>query len=570
LGKPYFKSIKTRYAFNMIAVCVIIALLIGLSFALYSKHVQIENIRKSAMNLASAAALLVDGDSLDRINSEDDPSYQTQVALLKKLQKSTGVRFVYTLEDCGDGTTRFILDIGEGEDHSPLFSEYDYLDAMKEAFSGTASADKNIYSDQWGSQISGYAPIMNSQGQVAGIACVDVDAADINATTNQTIILIIIFALAGILIGCVLSIFLANKIQRPINLLKDKVDELALAGADLTHKIDINTGDELEQLANSFNSFVENLRTIVIGISSSAASIDDASKQLQTSGARVNMATQQTSAATQEIAAGMEEVSATAEEITAATERISASLESSFNETQNSKLKAAEIQNRAAQVQTDAQQASDQTRNLYKDIQEKLEYAIEHARVVEHISELTEKISGIANQTNLLALNAAIEAARAGEHGKGFAVVAEEVRKLAEDSTVTARNIQDLTVKVQDSINVLMMNSHGLLDFINQKVLPDYEYIESVGKQYMEDSNIITFLTEHTNNNIEAVNQAMNQIKQAMETLAVTISQSTTGAQEIAKEAETAAQAAVEINTVAGSIENQTAALSGLVDRFIT
>jgi methyl-accepting chemotaxis protein len=570
MTKNRFRSIKTRFAFSMIGVCVIISLLIGFSFAMYSKQVQMDNIRKSAMDLASAAALLVDGDSVYSIKTEDDSLYQEQAAQLRGLQKAAGLKFVYVLADAGNGKTRFILDATEGEDHSPLNSEYDYLDAMTPAFAGKINADDEILTDQWGSQLSGYAPITNSRGKVVAIACVDVDANDINAASQKTIWLIVIFALAGILIGCVLSIYSANRIQRPINLLKDKLNDLALAGADLTHKIDINTGDELEQLAHSFNSFLDNLRSIVISISASAEGIGQASKQLQSSGARVNATTQQTSAATQEIAASMEEVSATAEEITATTERIAARLEQSLSEAQNSKLKAVEVEGRAAKVQQDAIQAGNQTRDLYQNIQQKLGYAIEQAQVVSRISELTEEISGIANQTNMLALNAAIEAARAGEQGKGFAVVAEEVRKLAENSTNTARNIKDLTVQVQESIDVLIKNSKGVLEFINQKVLPDYEYIESVGKQYREDSDIIAQLTKQTNSDVKEVSEAMNQINQSVEVLAATIAQSTVGSQDIAKGAEAAAQAAIDINEVASNMQNHASALSGLVERFRT
>lgn len=570
LRKLYSGSIKTKLTLNTIGICLVLSLLMGSSFAMYSKQGNLQSIRHNAKNLASSVALLVDADSLSSITSEADPRYQEQVAKLKHLQMDTGIKFIYTLTDAGNGKTHFVLDIGEGEDHSPLNSEYDYMDEMKPAFLGTPNADNKVYTDQWGSQLSGYAPIKDSSGKVVGIACVDVDAADINASFRQNLKLIIIFALLGMLIGSILSIYSAKKIQQPIQMLKDKLNDLALAGADLTQRIDIHTGDELEDLANSFNRFLENLRKIILSISESASGIDAASKKLQTSGTTINFATQGTSAATQEIAAGMEELSASTQEITSTTEEVLVSLNLSLIDVENNKSKATEIEQRAVTVQSNALQAGVETRELYGNIQQNLGVAIERARVVERISGLAEEIAAIADQTNLLALNAAIEAARAGENGKGFAVVADEVRKLAEDSTLTVRNIQGLTSQVQESIEVLINNSTAVLDFINNKVLADYDYIESVGQQYLEDSNIIVNLTDQTTENVSELNKAMNQITGSIEILAANISQSASSSQEIAKEAESSALAALDIQTIAAHMEISATLLSNLVGRFKT
>ncbi len=110
---------------------------------------------------------------------------------------------------------------------------------MKPAFNGIPNAEQKPYSDQWGSQLSGYAPIKNSQGEIVGIACVDVDAGIIADRNRQIRWLVALFVAVSILIGLALSVHNANRIQEPIKLLNQNMIELAQAGADLTRPIKI-------------------------------------------------------------------------------------------------------------------------------------------------------------------------------------------------------------------------------------------------------------------------------------------------------------------------------------------
>ncbi len=566
LKNIYAGSLKRKMAFNTIGICLIIALLMGTSFAIYTKENNLQNVRKNAINMATSLALLLDGEAIKSIHSEKDSAYKTEVAKLALYKENIDVKYAYTLAEAGNGKTCFILD--EGEDYCSLYTEYDLLEEMKPAFNGKPSADNQVYTDQWGSQLSGYAPIKDSSGKVVGIACVDVDAASINASFRESLQLILIFALLGIFIGILLSVFSSKKIVTPVELLKNRLNDLVSAGADLTQRIDIQTGDELESLANSFNRFLDNLRTIVVKISSSAEEVDNASKLLKTSQATINAATQETSAATQEIAAGMDELSASTEEISSTSAEILKTLNASLQEVENQKASALDIEKRAGLVQLNALQAGQETRDLYGNIQQNLGIAIDRAKVVDRISNLTEEIAGIADQTNLLALNAAIEAARAGENGKGFAVVAEEVRKLAEDSRLTVRNIQELTSQVQDAITALITNSTSVLDFINTKILTDYDLMESAGKQYLQDSNIIASLADQTTQNVSGLNHAMNQITHSVELLAMNISQTASSSQEIAREAQSSTMAALEIQTIANNLDVSATLLNNLVQRF--
>lgn len=562
-----YSSIKKKLIINMTGVCLFVSLTIGIIFSVYSQRIVLEDIRQNAQKLASAAALMIDGDTFSQIKSEQDPRYIRQAEQLNQLQKTTELRFVYTMALTGN-KAQFIIDGTKGEEHSPIFSEDQLTADMKIAFNGTPSADHKIYSDQWGSLLSAYAPIRNSQEQVVGIACVDVDAGIIAARNREIRWLIAFFVAISSLIGFALSVRNAGKIQSPIKILDRNMVELAQAGADLTRRIEIKSRDELEHLGESFNNFVDQLREIVIGINENALTISKGSHQLKIQGERIVNATQQSSAATQEIAAGMEELSATSQEISATASDIVSTMDIAYTRAQENRLKADEVQKRAVQVQSDASNAAKKTYELYESIRHKVETAIAGAIVVKQISELAGDIGNIAAQTNLLALNAAIEAARAGDQGRGFAVVAEEVRKLAENAGQAVNKMQNLTPKVQASMESLVGNSTNMLDFINGQILGDYQYMENIGLQYLKDSHIIVELTEQISNDSYKVNLAMEGINRALDALATTIAQSNSGSQEIAEESEATALAAVDINAIAQEISENIATLVQLVERF--
>ncbi|MGE5396857.1 MAG: methyl-accepting chemotaxis protein [Chitinophagales bacterium] len=564
------RSISTKIVFWTMAVCLVSILLVGIAFAFYTQKLVIENTSQNAINLAISAAMQVDGDSLKNIKSEQDSDYIEQAQKLRQLQKSTGLKYVYTLVKENNSKTRFLIDATEGEDHSPLNSEYDYLEDMGPAFAGKACADNQVYTDKWGSQLSGYAPIKDSRGRVVAIACVDVDASNIQAVTRKTEALIAVFGIISLLLGLSLAIWVGRRIQKPIHILDDNITGLALAGADLTKNIKLATGDELQHLADSLNIFVGYLREIILKVAESTSIVENGSRGLSDSSKRVAMSTRQTSGATEELVARMEQIGAVAQEITAASQEITSTLEAVHAEARKNRNQADEIEKRAKKVQSGARKAAQHARDLYQDINQRVEEAITGIHVVQKIFDLAGEIGGIANQTSLLAFNAAIEAARAGEQGRGFAVVAEEVRKLAEDSASTVTNIRTLTEQVQGSITDLVQNTRGILDFIDQQVLGDYEYVENIGGQYSKDSQIIASLTDTVALDVENLSRAMEEIGHSIEMLNSSIMESNSGLQDIAQEVTTTADAVSDINGIAHEISEKAGVLKQLVETFKT
>lgn len=414
-------------------------------------------------------------------------------------------------------------------------------------------------------KIMGFAPVEGTSWSVA----VTAPRAEVLAGINKLKFGIGLATLLLILLGCTLGSYLGRIVARPIK--EAATHATSIGSGDLTIEIPTEfttRKDEIGLLTRGLDEMVRNLRDMILEISTGSQEVAASSEELAASGEDIAAGMQQVSASTEEIAAGLEEVSASAQEINVAGQEVAAALTQVTEEAQQGHQNAQEIEERAVQVQQAAEKARNNTIGLYESIRQKTVQALEEARVVEEISGLAENIANIADQTNLLALNAAIEAARAGEQGKGFAVVAEEVRKLAEDSAEAVAEIHNLTRQVQDTIRALVQNSNELLQFINDDIIRDYNYMLNLGQQYKDDADMLSELTGDINHNIQTVMASMQDIGQAIEATSATMQESTAGAQEIALGTENAARSANDVHLASRKMAEYAEHLNLLIQRF--
>lgn len=375
--------------------------------------------------------------------------------------------------------------------------------------------------------------------------------------------------LISILLVVALGILIIVSIVKPINILKNEMETLASKGGDLTQEIKISSKDELGVLANAINKFLANLRTIMIEVNENTASTVQTVDMISKNMSSLNIQIEDVFATTEELAAGMEETAASTEEISATVNEVNLVVDSLANKASDGQVSSKEINDRAVNLKNSALKSQQDANKTYFDAKTKLEKAIDESKVVEQINVLSNTILQISSQTNLLALNAAIEAARAGEAGKGFSVVADEIRKLAEQSNNTVVEIQKVTKTVTAAVSNLSTGSIEVLEFIDTKVVKDYEALVETGDKYSKDANFVNILVGEFSSNTSELSDSIEVIVRTMDGITAAATEGAQGTINITEKLTDVAQKSSEvINETKVAKENSEKLLS-ILSKFI-
>lgn len=303
---------------------------------------------------------------------------------------------------------------------------------------------------------------------------------------NKMIVWILGIASAIVTLSLLIGLFIAGGISKPIISMMRAAEKMA--DGDLTQTIEVNSKDEVGQLAHALNRMTGKLKEVATGIKNAAGNVASGSQQL--------------SASSEELSQGATEQAAAAEEASSSMEQMAANI----RQNADNALQTEKIAVKSAEDAKVGGESVAQTVSAMKDIADKISI-----------------IEEIARQTNLLALNAAIEAARAGEHGKGFAVVAAEVRKLAERSQEAAAEINELS---SNSVEIAEQAGAMLV-----KLVPD---IRKTAELVQE----ISAASKEQDAGANQINKAINQLDRVIQQNASASEEMASTSEELSSQAE--------------------------------
>lgn len=384
--------------------------------------------------------------------------------------------------------------------------------------------------------IADYASAMqNSINAIQAGVNADAEAAKVQLQKVYTTSLIagaaaIIISVAALLVTLI-SVFklvilpLANTQKEITNIIND-IDNRE---GDLTRRVTVHANREVAAVGSGINVFMEKLQDIFKMIVDNSRKMEEVVGEVRDSVVTSNSSVSDLSALTEELSATMEEMSANASLINTNTESVKQEVDQIADRTTEINAYTREMKEHADAMESSARENMESTSVKVNEILTVLGKAIEDSKSVNQVNSLTDDILNIASQTNLLALNASIEAARAGEAGRGFAVVATEISQLAAASQEAANRIQQINSVVTGAVHNLADHANGLVQYMNDAILPEFEAFVEAGSEYHEKASYIETTMGEFTEKTDLLKKTMTEIADSINTIAHAIEEGVNG-----------------------------------------
>lgn len=522
-------TIRAKILIPSIIIVVLVCGLMG-----YNSYTRFEEsmVRMGVEEADMAATIVVD--SLDAnlvsevtVGSEGTQVYQNLQGDLRKKQKACGIAFLYTLYTDGK---KVYYGVDSDEDAAKVGDEFaDSYAELEPVFGGKEYIQDYIDHTEDGDLITVYKPIEDNAGKVVAILGCDYDASSITAELQKAVVQTLQIGGICLILAILILTIIVSRITKGLMQVNAKIYDLVHNEGDLTQKLDVRSGDELELIAGNVNELLAYIRKIMIGISSGSMRLMSSSRKMVDHLSSADESITDVSATMQEMSAAMEETTSSLNQITEAIDEIYSSVERIAGNADAGKVSSQEMESRASGANDAAAEGEKKANIETEKMADSLNEKIAKSKSVEQIEILTSNIIEITEQTNLLALNASIEAARAGEAGRGFAVVADEIGKLAGNSADAAAKIRQVSAEVIQAVDELAEGSQQMIEFVRNSTEEGFGGLVATSENYATDANAMRAMMEQFAQTAEELRSTMDGIRESISAVNIAVEESAKG-----------------------------------------
>jgi methyl-accepting chemotaxis protein len=542
-------SIARKISVIIVLMILVSSVTVGLfSYVLY-RNDSVKQGGERALAISQTVAAGIDAEDFVRVMSSGvtDESWQRVKTAADKTTAQTGCKYLYILDaNYSDTFTYFAEGYNPESDEEELGFGYQedasiYSDKMYETLKTGAGAVSDAYkSGDFGTMVSGFAPIIDSTGKVVGVVGADISIEVVMSAANSFgVKAILIVVLCGLVFGLLSILILSNIIGKPITELTRASGQIAEGNLDIS--LNIKSGDEIGLLAESFRGMIDSTKKQVeileriadrdltvevktrseqdamsAAMSKTVASLNNTLSEIQLGTSQFTDASAQISQGAQGLAMGAATQSSAIESLAETIGKVSGAVR------QN-----ADMANHAS-VLIETIKGNAESGSNYMD---KMVEAVDQINKASYeIKKVIKTIDDIAFKTNILALNASVEAARAGQYGKGFAVVAEEVRNLAAKSAESAKETSAL---IENSLSKTAVGVQ-----IANETSSAFSQIVSGINQSGEIISGIAVSSEEQRNAIGELNIGIDRVSEVVEQNRTTAEQSAAASEELNSQSE--------------------------------
>jgi methyl-accepting chemotaxis protein len=550
-------SIKAKMLVGFILIALLSSISVGgITFKIISDY-EINQTKEKLKMVAKLGAGIIDAEVHSRLRPGDEgkEEYTALLAKLREFKETSGLTFLCTYVPYNEDRVKFVMDTDDTEtqgkigDYFPSEGTGEKVDGdLLKAFKGEVTVNAVLRKDEYGVFLSAYAPLKNTKGEVIAVVGGDLSVENLEKMQQKLLLFICSGVLVSVAISIAAALYLSNRISRPVGLMVKNLEDIVRNSGDLTQTIDIKTGDEIELLAEKTNELLANIRQIIGKIHETAENVNRNTLEITSAIEQTSGALETVSHAISEIAMGASQQSGVVNDSSNKIEVLSGQinvLSENSGEISKSTEETIKYTDESTKAMVDLQQKFKVSEEIVFTVSE----TVRRLEIKsEEIVKIIKVITSISEQTNLLALNAAIEAARAGEQGRGFAVVAGEIRKLAENTTLSAKEIAEHITEIRSQ----SVETAETMNKIVETISSQSASIKDTGNRLKGIANAVMKISENIANIDTAIKGVYSEKEEVLTLM-----------QDIKEDSEKMASATQEVNAAG---EEQYAVIEGISD----